>query len=123
MGCEFRLENKTLIITGSGVVQWIPEKLKRQFTSVVFDGEFTEIGNDAFFECFGLESIEIPNGVKRIGDFAFYRCNSLKNVTIPDGLEEIKRCAFYRCTDLESINMPDSVIEIGTSAFFECNRL
>ncbi len=40
----------------------------------------TCIGNDAFYGCTGLSSIEIPNSVTSIGDYAFYGCTALKTV-------------------------------------------
>ena len=48
---------------------------------VVIEDGVTSIGDNAFPNCAGLESIEIPSGVTSIGDFAFSRCSSLTSIT------------------------------------------
>ena len=37
----------------------------------------------------GLESISIPDNIKKIGEFAFSECNNLKSISIPESVEEI----------------------------------
>lgn len=37
----------------------------------------TSIGNSAFYWCYSLTSINIPDSVTRIGDKAFYGCDKL----------------------------------------------
>ena len=44
----------------------------------------TSIGNYAFYCCYGLTSVTIPNSVTSIGNFAFYYCDDLKEVHISD---------------------------------------
>ena len=56
--------------------------------SVAYNGStysVTSIGNDAFFSCDGLTSVEIPNSVTGIGNQAFEGCTSLKDLRIEDG--------------------------------------
>ena len=53
-------------------------------TTVISQGttySVTSIGERAFYGCWGLTSITIPNGVTSIGDRAFYNCSSLTSVT------------------------------------------
>ena len=42
-----------------------------------------EIGQQSFYNCSSLETIEIPTGVTVIGRSAFYGCISLKSIEIP----------------------------------------
>ena len=43
----------------------------------------TEIGGMAFFGCFNLKSVVIPDSVTKIGRFTFSNCTNLESVVIP----------------------------------------
>lgn len=47
---------------------------------ITFDGDLTNIGNEAFCGCDDLTSIIIPNSVTVIGRMAFYSCTSLTSI-------------------------------------------
>lgn len=105
----------------------------------------TCIGQYAFEGCPGLESIKIPNSVKKIetGAFAssdlvtitipesitsiedevFSSCENLVSVIIPEGVTNIGREAFHSCYKLVSITLPKSVTNINNYAFGYCNNL
>lgn len=51
-------------------------------TVVITGGD--EIPDSAFGFCRNLESVTIPNSVKKIGESAFYGCNSLKAINIDE---------------------------------------
>ena len=90
----------------------------------VIDGKsVTSIGNGAFRNCPGLESITIPYTVTSIGDGAFRNCSGLESITIPDGVTFIGDDAFRNCSGLTSINIPDRVTSIGDFAFMDCSGL
>ena len=80
----------------------------------------TSIGDWAFYGCYELTSITIPNSVTSIGYRAFYGCSSLTSITIPNSVTSIGNGAFYGCSDLTSINIPNSVTFIGEGAFYNC---
>lgn len=93
---------------------------------VSFEGKnysVTSIGEEAFFESFGLTSVTIPNTVKSIGDKAFASCRSLTAITIPNSVAKIGEGAFSGCDAITSITIPGSVTEIGMGAFSACNAL
>ena len=72
----------------------------------VIDGKsVTSIGNGAFRNCPGLESITIPESVTSIGDGAFNGCTKLTSITIPDGVTSIGTNAFNGCSGLTDITV------------------
>ena len=83
----------------------------------------TSIGANAFTECSGLTSIDIPNSVTSIGDRAFYECESLTSIGIPSGVTSIGDGAFWWCKSLTSIDIPSGVTSIGESTFESCMSL
>ena len=77
----------------------------------------TSIGNSAFFWCFALTQVNIPNSVTSIGDYAFYNCSALTQVTIPNSVTSIGYGAFEDCYALTQVTIPDGVTSIGYYAF------
>jgi uncharacterized coiled-coil DUF342 family protein len=90
---------------------------------ILFDGNVTGIGAEAFRQCNGLTSIIIPNSAKYIDESAFSACTSLTSILIPSSVTSIGTAAFTRCTGLTSIEIPDSVTSIGSYAFNGCTGL
>ena len=83
----------------------------------------TSIGNDAFYKCTSLTSIEIPSSVTSIGEYAFAGCRSLTSIEIPSSVTSIGDGAFADCTSLTSIEIPSSVTSIGEYTFYGCKSL
>ena len=77
----------------------------------------TSIGYRAFYQCFGLTSVTIPNSVTSIGESAFSGCSRLTSVTIGNSVTSIGISAFYGCSGLTSVTIPNSVTSIGDNAF------
>ena len=88
-----------------------------------YNGENYVIGNDAFINCTGLTSVEIPNSVTIIGREAFSGCTGLTGIEIPASVTSIGEGAFGGCTGLTSIEIPASVTRIGYYAFRGCTGL
>lgn len=79
----------------------------------------TEIGEKAFYNCSGLENIDIPDTVKSIGSNAFANCISLVYTEISSlsELEYLGERAFENNQNLVEIYLPQGVGEIGEYAF------
>lgn len=93
----------------------IPTKIK--------DIKVTSIGNEVFFGCSELTSIEIPSSVTSIGNFAFSGCSGLTGIEIPSSVTSIRDQAFSSCSGLTGIEIPSSVTSIGDLAFWFCSGL
>jgi hypothetical protein len=70
-----------------------------------------------------LTSIIVPFGVTTIGDNAFYNCYGLKSITIPKSVTIIGIRTFSECGSLASITIPESITTIGALAFSNCSGL
>ena len=90
---------------------------------VRYGSHVTSIGNYAFYNCYSLTSVTIPESVTSIGSYAFYNCYSLTSVTIPESVTSIGSNAFYYCTSLTSVTIPESVTSIDSYAFYICSSL
>lgn len=73
----------------------IPTKIK--------DIKVTSIGNEVFFGCSELTSIEIPSSVTSIGNYAFYDCSGLTGIEIPSSVTSIGDLAFWFCSGLKDV--------------------
>lgn len=83
----------------------------------------TRIGKEAFYQCYSIRSVRIPEGVTHIGSRAFSNCTSLVSVTIPDTVTLINSNVFEYCSSLVDIQIPDSVETVGAAVFFRCYSL
>ncbi|MBR4028372.1 MAG: leucine-rich repeat protein [Alistipes sp.] len=90
---------------------------------IEFDGDVTEIGLGAFYDCNELTSVILPDSVIVIKKGAFYGCINLNSVNIPDGVQEIGFDAFCGCTAIRTVTIPESVSFIDDGAFVVCNSM
>ncbi len=95
----------------------------KELDSVLIPDTVKKIGYFAFSDCYGMESIVIPSNVESVSDEMFYNCTGLKNVTITNGVKGISECAFFGCTGINSITIPDSVTEMDYEVFDGCDNL
>lgn len=63
------------------------------------------IGEYAFYNCYELEGVTIPEGVAAIGEYAFWNCFRLEGVTIPESVTSIGQYAFQWCGGLKSVHI------------------
>jgi len=96
-----------------------------------------KIGKWAFWECTGLKSIVLPEGLVEIENSSFTGCTGLKALTIPTSVVSIDgtawsddRGAFEGCTGLKSVYFPSTMkvsqlyeANIGGRAFYGCTGL
>ena len=92
-------------------------------TSIDIPNSVTSIGNSSFNGCTGLTSVTFGNSVTSIGEFAFYDCSGLTSVEIPNSMTSIGDSAFEGCTGLTFVTIPNSVTSISNCAFWGCSGL
>ena len=91
---------------------------------ITFDGDVTEIGYMAFYECATLASITIPETILEIANHAFTRCSALISINLPNSIKrQIGAGAFEGCTSLTSIVIPGDIELIQDNAFGGCTSL
>lgn len=108
---------------------------KKISEAVIPDG-VTHIGNEAFWFCRALQSIDIPDSITHIGDRAFHWCEALQSIEVAEGNQcfaSIDGVLFNK--DLTQIIrypqakyskkyiIPNSVTHIGDGAFSWCQSL
>lgn len=69
------------------------------------DGELTVIWNYAFNNCFALCStnLRLPSSLENIGQSAFFACYGLLGITLPESLTSISSGAFSGCNKLVEV--------------------
>lgn len=101
---RYKIENGSAVIleyTGQESAVRIPEQIEGY--------PVTEIGTEAFSEHgTQIETIEVPQTVKKIGDFAFKMCMSLSELILQEGVESIGRSILY-VTSVTRLHIPASV--------------
>ncbi len=111
-----------------------------QFTSLSLPDNLIVIPDDAFENCWSLESVILPSNLERIEWAGFRGCGKLVNIHFPQSLKYIgadgfmgfagesidltetsltfiESGAFRACYNLKEIKLPESLIEIGPTCF------
>ena len=112
------------VITFDGEITQIGNEAFKYYsnlTNIIIPDSATLIGEDAFNGCIKLSKITIPDSVISIGNRAFSNCYGLFTATIGNSVKTIGDYAFNNCSKLSQVNIPDSVISIGNYAFYGCS--
>ena len=88
-------------------------------TDIIIPSEYKgkpvkSIGDDAFYWCVDIRSVNIPNSVTSIGKSSFGYCYNLTNIEIGNSVKNIGERTFYHCSKLiEVYNKSSLVITLG----------
>jgi len=85
--------------------------------SITIGKSVETIADEAFYNCSGLTTVNLPESVISIGGHAFYGCSGLTSIVIPNSVTSIGEEAFAYCESLAKIVIGESVISIGKGAF------
>ena len=101
-----------------------PDSITKVVVPAIIDGQsVTEIGEWAFYQKVGIQSVELPWTLKVIGEEAFRDCFNLRRINIPEGLTAILHAGFKMCIRLKPLVLPQSLERIGEEAFLGCEKL
>lgn len=81
------------------------------------------IGDHAFYENRVVESVTLPDTVRKIESYSFAECRSLERVQMSLNIENIGDYAFYNCHSLKSVVLPGELRAMGYGAFKNCSAL
>lgn len=112
---EYWKRNKPVILP------W--KELIYQVCHVVIAPGCTELGLGCFENHINLETVSIPDTVRKVGLFAFSNCRKLQAIVLPGDVEVIDNYAFHGCVTLRRAEIPDTVKIIGVGAFDICWEL
>ena len=90
---------------------------------IILPDTLVTIGEDAFYGCTNLVSINIPDSVTTIKGSAFQDCSELKQIKIGKNVKSLGEQAFTSCVNLKTIKWGDKLETIGMRAFSSCNSL
>ena len=90
--------------------------------SIVINGSVKYIGANAFYGFISLKSLSLGH-TEEIGEKAFYKCDSLATIDFGDSLKIIGDKAFYKCEELTEVNLPETLTKIGNYAFYRCESV
>lgn len=137
------LKDVSLYLTNVGTINdlVIPEDVLRigesafsgsDLTSVTIPRNLSSIGEDAFWLCFDLEKVIVPD-IAAWCRITFYNSDSnplkyakhlykdskteIKDLVIPEGVTNIGSYAFENCNSLTSVTIPNGVLYLGYNAF------
>ena len=121
--------DSTLVIDGSGKMNnWFnysttPWYQYRSYIKhITFSEQVTNIGYNAFYDCYTLSTITIPDNITSIEGGAFKHCRLL-SVSVGNGCTTIGGGAFYQCLYLKSIALGNNIDSIGNRVFVDCIEL
>ncbi|MDD6357453.1 MAG: leucine-rich repeat protein [Bacteroidales bacterium] len=123
--------DSTLRISGTGMMKdyssnnqpW--QSISTLIKHVVIEEGVTTIGDNAFYAMKNIVTVTNPSTLQLIGSVAFHSCYGLESINFPDGLTFLGRNTtghgpFYGCHSLKSIHIPASVTFIAKDAFLRC---
>ena len=77
------------------------------------NGEGMEyIGDNAFYGCTNLKSINLPDTITYIGECVFRSDSSLDNVKLPNRIKTIKQRPFQSCSNLKNLELSEDLEEL-----------
>lgn len=87
------------------------------------DCEIPVLPDQIFYNCDHLETVCLPERLRKIGKEAFFDCRHLLKIKIPDGVKKIGSYAFGNCISLRKLELPDSDVRVMDHAISGCRDI
>jgi len=71
----------------------------------------------------GISKVELPEELKEIPAKAFYGCDLLESVTVPENVKRIDDLTFAECSNLKNLEMLCSNAELGLNLTYHSEQL
>jgi hypothetical protein len=114
---------KTLIIN-DGVEEIATFALYRcMATEIILPNSVVTIGQNAFYNCLNLKSINLPDNITILPNQCFFGCEALETVILPENLKTINTACFRGCTLLKKVVFKSIITTITTNVFYGCSSL
>ena len=96
-----------------------------QYANFAAGSQCTTIANDAFYNCYSLQSIDFGDDspLTTIGYGAFKNCSSLKEIILPSSVTSVGSAAFQYCTSLKAMYFSDAITDIAVCVCDGCTSL
>lgn len=121
--CFFGCSALTSIALPSSIQSVEPYSFSQTgLTNIDFGGVKT-IKANAFSNCGGLTTLNIPEGVTELGDYAFKGCTNLTSVAVPNTVTSLGSYLFQGCTGITSFAIPSHIKSIGAYTFAKMTGL
>lgn len=90
--------------------------------SINIDGKEYTVGLDtySFYNCHGLESLTIADGITQTATQCILSCESLRKIVLPKTLKSIKYSSFKNCPSIEEIYCYAEEVPEGAEHLIEC---
>lgn len=81
------------------------------------------VGEKAFFQCKGITSLVISEGIEKIGAVAFCSCDAIETISFPESLNELCSESFKWCHNLTEVNLMGERLVVSGIPFESCGNL
>ncbi len=92
-------------------------------TSLIISDNVTEIGRNAFYNCYDLTGISWSKGLRILGQYSFANNTALKSLSLPPKVTTIEDSVFEGCTNLNTVVLPKATSSLGRCVFKNCTNL
>ncbi len=117
LGCKTSVLPMELETIGEGAF------IGREIDTIILPDNIKKIEGHAFYNCEMLSSIKLPSALQTIEYAAFMGCKKLVGINLPEAISSICNSVFEGCSNLTSIIIPSSLDEIQAETFKNCTSL